>query len=154
MRRIIAAMLRGFGVRTIVEADNGADALDTVRQCWPDVIITDSVMPGMDGKDLVRAIRNPASKINCYVPIIMLTGLTEKGHVLDARDSGINDFVCKPVSVNTLYERIVAAIENPRPFVKTSDYFGPDWGQIRQAVPQAAGEGAGSIGSEGEWLIM
>ena len=71
-------------------------------------------------------IRQPESKGNPYAPIIMLTGHSEKKRVLSARDAGITEFLAKPISAKALYERILNVVANPRPYIKTKTYFGPD----------------------------
>jgi two-component system chemotaxis response regulator CheY len=60
------------------------------------------------------------------VPIIMLTGHSEKQRVVSARDAGVTEFLVKPISAKSLYDRIVNVVVNPRPFIKTNAYFGPD----------------------------
>ncbi|MGB1875916.1 MAG: response regulator, partial [Rhodospirillaceae bacterium] len=57
---------------------------------------------------------------------IMLTGFSERGRIVSARDSGINEYLLKPVSPRSLYSLIRAIIEQPCRFVKTKAYFGPD----------------------------
>jgi DNA-binding response OmpR family regulator len=71
-------------------------------------------------------IRQPGANANPFVPIIMLTGHTEKQRVTAARDAGITEFLAKPISAKALYQRIVNVVANPRPFIKTKTYFGPD----------------------------
>ena len=83
-------------------------------------------MPIFDGLELVQMIRQPAANANPYVPIIMLTGHSEKHRVVRARDAGITEFLAKPISATALYERILNLIANPRPFIRTKTYFGPD----------------------------
>ena len=56
----------------------------------------------------------------------MLTGHSEKKHVMAARDAGVTEFLAKPLSAKALYERILNIVMNPRPFVRTKTYFGPD----------------------------
>jgi two-component system, chemotaxis family, chemotaxis protein CheY len=56
----------------------------------------------------------------------MLTGHSEKNRVLRARDAGITEFLAKPISATALYERILTLVANPRPFIRTKSYFGPD----------------------------
>jgi DNA-binding response OmpR family regulator len=63
----------------------------------------------------------------------MLTGHSEKSRVLRARDAGVTEFLCKPISAKGLYQRILNVVVNPRPFVQTKDYFGPD----RRRTPSA-----------------
>jgi CheY-like chemotaxis protein len=71
-------------------------------------------------------IRQPGANANPYVPIIMLTGHSEKKRVVSARDAGITEFMAKPISAKALYQRILNVVANPRPFIKTKSYFGPD----------------------------
>ncbi len=69
----------------------------------------------------------------------MLTGHSEKKRVLAARDAGITEFLAKPISAKGLYERIVNVVANPRPFIKTRTYFGPD--RRRNVNPNYVGPG-------------
>jgi two-component system chemotaxis response regulator CheY len=71
-------------------------------------------------------IRQPGANANPYVPIIMLTGHSEKKRVVAARDAGVTEFLAKPISAKSLYQRILNVVANPRPFIKTKSYFGPD----------------------------
>ena len=127
MRRIIRTLLHGFGVRDVHEAEDGAAGLDAVNGYAPDVIITDWAMPVFDGLELTQMIRQQQDgKGNPYVGIIMLTGHSERKRVMAARDAGVTEFLAKPISAKGLYHRIVNVVANPRPFVKTKTYFGPD----------------------------
>ena len=83
-------------------------------------------MPIFDGLELTRMIRQPNANANPYVPIIMLTGHSEKKRVVAARDTGVTEFLAKPISAKGLYQRILNVVANPRPFIKTRTYFGPD----------------------------
>lgn len=126
MRRIVRTLLHSFGVREVMEAEDGATGLELFQSHLPDIVITDWAMPIFDGIELTRMIRNPNSSPNAYVPIILLTGHSEKKRVIEARDAGITEFLAKPISAKLLYQRIASTILTPRPFVKTATYFGPD----------------------------
>ncbi len=126
MRRIIRTLLRGFGSREIHEAEDGASGLEAVEAYSPDILITDIKMPIFDGIELTRMIRNPDGCRHPFLPIVVLTAYSEKKHVVAARDAGATEFLCKPVSATSLYRRIQNIIENPREFVRTKTYFGPD----------------------------
>ena len=126
MRRIIRTLLHGFGAREVYEAEDGAAGLDAFTHNLPDIILCDWAMPIFDGLELSQMIRQPGANANPFVPIIMLTGHTEKQRVTAARDAGITEFLAKPISAKGLYERIVNVVANPRPFIKTKTYFGPD----------------------------
>lgn len=126
MRRIVRTLLHGFGTREVHEAEDGAAGLEAFVHHLPDILIVDWVMPIFDGLEFSRMIRQPGNNPNPYAPIIMLTGHSERGRVLTARDAGVTEFLAKPISAKGLYERIVNVIANPRPFIKTATYFGPD----------------------------
>ena len=85
------------------------------------LVILDLMLPGTSGLQLCREIRATSS-----LPIIMLTGHSEKRRVMVARDAGVTEFLAKPISAKGLYQRILNVVANPRPFIKTKHYFGPD----------------------------
>jgi len=126
MRRILRTLLHGFGVREVYEAEDGAAGLEAFSHYVPDIIIADWTMPVFDGLELTQMIRQPDANMNPYVPIIMITGHTEKRRVIAARDAGVTEFLAKPISAKALHQRIVNVVANPRPFVRTKTYFGPD----------------------------
>jgi len=126
MRRTLRTLLHGFGTRDVYEAEDGAAALEAFTHYMPDIVLTDWLMPVIDGLELTQMIRQPGGNANPYVPIIMLTGHSEKKRIVGARDAGITEFLAKPISAKALYERILNVVANPRPFIKTKTYFGPD----------------------------
>src|SRR6202043_1461924 len=118
MRRILRTLLYGFGSREVYEAEDGAAGLEAFTHVPPDIVITDWPMPIFDGLELTQMIRQPGANANPYVPIIMLTGYSEKKRVVGARDAGIAEFLAKPISAKALYERILNLVANPRPFIR------------------------------------
>jgi len=126
MRRILRTLLNGFGAREVHEAEDGAAGMEAFNHFVPDIVITDWAMPVFSGLELTQMIRQPDANANPFVPIIMMTGHSEKRRVTAARDAGVTEFLAKPVSAKGLYERIVNVILNPRPFIRTKTYFGPD----------------------------
>jgi two-component system, chemotaxis family, chemotaxis protein CheY len=137
MRRITRTLLVGYGSREVFEAEDGATGLEAFTQYLPDIVITDWVMPIFDGLELTQMIRQPGTNANPYVPIIMLTGHTERTRVVGARDAGITEFLAKPISARSLYDRILNLVANPRSFIRTKTYFGPD--RRRTVNPSYAG---------------
>lgn len=126
MRRILRTLLHGFGAREVFEAEDGATGLEAFTNYVPDIVLTDWAMPIFDGLELTQMIWQPGANANPYVAIIMLTGHSEKNRVTAARDAGVTEFLAKPISAKGLYQRIVNVVANPRPFIKTKTYFGPD----------------------------
>jgi len=126
MRAIVAAMLKSVGVGRLTEAEDGAGALEVLRREAVDIVIVDFRMKPMDGVAFTRAVRNDADSPNPYLPVIMMTGHSERSRVTEARDAGVTEFVAKPVKPRTLLTRLEAVILRPRPFVRSARYFGPD----------------------------
>jgi two-component system, chemotaxis family, chemotaxis protein CheY len=62
----------------------------------------------------MQMIRQPGANANPYVAIIMLTGHSEKKRVMAARDAGVTEFLCKPISAKGLYQRIINVVANQR----------------------------------------
>ena len=125
MRKVVRTLLMSIGVRTIYEAHDGPAGLEHIRRTAPDVVIVDWQMPGLDGAGFVRIVRSPEKFPFPDVPIIMLTGHSERSRVIEAVQIGVNEFLLKPVSTKALQDRLVAVLTNPRPMVRSGDYYGP-----------------------------
>jgi len=137
MRVLLGEILRAIGVREIFEANDGAEALQTMRGFPVDIVMTDLSMQPLDGIDFVRLLRNSPDSPNPMVPVVMITGHSTVARVAEARDAGVNEFLVKPLTAKGVIERISQVVENPRPFVRTGDYFGPD--RRRRADPNFEG---------------
>jgi CheY-like chemotaxis protein len=126
MRALLSEILRAIGVRQIYEANDGAEALQLMRSHAIDIIMSDLAMQPLDGIDFLRLLRNAPDSPNPMAPVIMITGHSTMKRVNEARDVGVNEFLSKPVTARGVLERITRVVENPRAFVRTQDYFGPD----------------------------
>ncbi|HEY2708197.1 MAG TPA: response regulator [Caulobacteraceae bacterium] len=126
MRVLLTEILRAIGVKYVFEAADGAQALNVMRQQQIDIVMTDLAMEPLDGIDFVRLLRNSQDSPNPMVPVIMITGHSTMRRVAEARDVGVTEFLSKPVTARGVIERINRVVEYPRPFVRTSEYFGPD----------------------------
>ena len=123
---LLRQILHIFGFSDILIAKDIETAFHILCQQEPDLILTDWVLPGGNGIELTKMIRNDPKSPTPFVPIIMITGFCSKKHVEMARDAGVNEFLTKPFTSQDLYARIEQAVENPRDFVKTKQFFGPD----------------------------
>ena len=126
MRSMIRSILYALGVRDVETAKDGETALIQLNVFPADIVLCDWNMEPMNGLEFVRMVRTHTESPNPYVPIIMLTGYTDIERVFEARDSGVHEFLAKPISGAKLYARIRAVIDQERIFVKTGTYFGPD----------------------------
>jgi CheY-like chemotaxis protein len=137
MRAIVVAVLKGIGVKDIKEANDGGAALAALNDFNADLAIVDFRMAPIDGVEFTRLVRNAADSRNRYLPIIMLTGYADRARVVEARDAGVTEIVVKPMTSKALISRLQAVIFQPRDFVRTATYFGPD--RRRQQSPDYTG---------------
>jgi CheY-like chemotaxis protein len=128
MRRLIRELLWAIDCSpaNIRFASNGRDALQLLQNLPIDVIICDINMRPMNGMEITSHVRMSPNSPDPHVPIIVCTGHAEIAHICGARDAGANEILRKPITVNSVYERIRAVVERPRPFVRSADYYGPD----------------------------
>ena len=126
MRTLLRSLLQSLGVREVFESSDGAQAFAVSRDFKPDFIVTDLTMEPVDGIELTRMVRTRKDSPNPYVPVIMVTGHTERSRVEAARDAGVTEFIAKPITAQNLTARINTITERPRPFVRCDSYVGPD----------------------------
>ncbi len=137
MRSLIKELLKAIGVNNVLEAADPTDAFEILRTNPIDLLLVDFSMPMIDGVEFVQMIRNSADSPNPFIPVIMVTGHSERSKVMAARDAGVNEFLVKPINARNLLSRLQSVVENPRPFVKVANYFGPD--RRRGANPKHEG---------------
>jgi DNA-binding response OmpR family regulator len=97
---------------TVLIATDGESALALVDQITPDLILMDAVMPGMDGFETCRRLKN--EKLLSHVPVVFMTGLSETEHVVQGLAAGGVDYVTKPIIVEELLARIRVHLTNAR----------------------------------------
>ncbi len=140
MQLIIKSILHELGVKYVRVVSDAALGFQELQGFPADLIIVDWHMEPLDGLDFVRLVRNAKDSQNPYVPIIMLTGFTERRRITEARDAGVNEYLAKPVSVQSVASRIVSLINNPRPFIRTKKFFGPCRRRQNYGVPRGMKE--------------
>lgn len=142
MRKVVRSLLQANGIRTFYDAQDGATGLEAIIALNPDVVILDWDLPDINGAEFMRIVRSPLTFPAPAVPVIMLTGQVERKTVLEAVRLGVNEFLCKPISAKTIFERIVAIRAKPREMVRIGDYYGP--------APRKSGVGFEMLGDAGE----
>jgi DNA-binding response OmpR family regulator/DNA-binding CsgD family transcriptional regulator len=97
---------------TVLIATDGQSALELLDQITPDLVLMDAVMPGMNGFESCRRMKQ--EKMLANLPVIFLTGLSESAHVVEGLASGGVDYVTKPIVVDELLARIRVHLSNAR----------------------------------------
>jgi two-component system chemotaxis response regulator CheY len=109
MRRIIKNLLRDLGYTNTQEADDGQSALPMLQQTEFDFLITDWNMPGMQGIDLLKAVR--ADPNLASLPVLMVTAESKRDQIVEAAQAGVNGYIVKPFTAVTLKEKIEKIFE-------------------------------------------
>ena len=109
MRRVMELTLQSRGWR-VDQAANGANALVKINASKPDLIVIDLMMPGMSGLDVLRELK--ADDSICTIPVIMLTGLSEKEKIKEALVSGTDYYIVKPFDFQDLLSKINDTLQN------------------------------------------
>ncbi len=104
MRRIIKNLLRDLGFNNTAEADDGQTALPILQQGGIDFLVTDWNMPGMQGIDLLKAVR--ADTKLASIPVLMVTAEQKREQIILAAQTGVNGYIVKPFTAATLKEKI------------------------------------------------
>lgn len=104
MRRIVKNLLRDLGFTNTSEADDGLTALPMLQSGKYDFLVTDWNMPGMQGIDLLKAVRADAKLAS--LPVLMVTAESKKEQIVEAAQAGVNGYVVKPFTAATLKEKI------------------------------------------------
>jgi len=104
MRRIIKNLLRDLGFTNTQEADDGATALPMLQGGDFEFLITDWNMPGMQGIDLLKAVRADPELAN--LPVLMVTAESKRDQIVEAAQAGVSGYIVKPFTAQTLEEKI------------------------------------------------
>ncbi len=104
MRRIIKNLMRDLGYANTHEADDGNTALPLLKGGGFDFLITDWNMPGMQGIDLLKAVR--ADPDLASLPVLLVTAEARREQIVAAAEAGVNGYIVKPFTAQTLKEKI------------------------------------------------
>jgi two-component system alkaline phosphatase synthesis response regulator PhoP len=97
----------------VISASDGVSALAMARRAHPDLVVLDLMLPGMDGREVCRILRNESD-----VPILMLTSLAEESDQVVGLELGADDYINKPFSPRALVARVRAVLRRAQGKVK------------------------------------
>lgn len=104
MRRIVKNILKQLGFSNMEEAENGQEALTKLRADTFGFVVSDWNMPVMPGIEMLRAIR--ADEKLKHIPVLMVTAEAQKENLIEAIQAGVNNYVVKPFTAETMQEKI------------------------------------------------
>ena len=149
---ICNSILRSFGATKVIEVHDANEALKALTQHKIDLLLCDSKLPPDGGLKFTQSIRWDKESEFRTIPILIMTNDTRSNAITQARDSGANMIVVKPMSPASLYDRLLWVAFNPRKFVDSPSYFGPDRRFKIEGFPNGVGrrkgDKAADIGAE------
>jgi CheY-like chemotaxis protein len=102
MRTFISILLEKYYI--VVAVENGREGIDTAKKMIPDIIVSDIIMPGIDGIRLCRELKNNFN--TSHIPIILLTARAAESEIILGLEAGADDYIIKPFSIEVLLARI------------------------------------------------
>jgi two-component system chemotaxis response regulator CheY len=109
MRRIVRGLLKEMGCNNVEEAEDGAVALNTLRNGKFDFVVSDINMPNMNGFDLLKAVK--ADETLKHIPVLMVTAEARKEDIVLAAQSGAAGYIVKPFTKATLEEKVTKIMQ-------------------------------------------
>ncbi len=122
LKKILGTM--GFGQFRITDDSN--EALDIISKGLVDIVITEWDMKLVKNASIIENIRHSEDSAVALMPVILLSANSTKTAVKYSRDCGATEFLAKPYTARTLYNRLEHVIDFPRNFIVSDDYVGPD----------------------------
>jgi CheY-like chemotaxis protein len=98
---------------SVLTASDGAEGLQRVRECRPDVVVADIMMPNVDGLQMLEQIRADAATRD--LPVVLLSAKAQSYEIDRGLEAGADDYVTKPFDPLDLVERVQAAVARRRP---------------------------------------
>ena len=140
---ICHSILRGFGATKVIEVRDAGDATKTMMQHKIDLLLCDAKIPPDGGIKFTQTIRSDTESEFRTVPILIMTNDTRANAIASARDCGANMLIVKPMSPASLYDRLLWVAFNPRKFIDSPNYFGPDRRFKIEGFPNGVGRRKG-----------
>lgn len=130
---ILSSSLSEMGVGKVYTAPDGVQGKERILHFNAvqssqniDVAIIDWLMPECPGLEMLQWIRGHKSDTIRFLPVIICSAYASRELVEQSRDAGANEVLVKPVSAAKLAQRVLYVIDNPRPYVRVGEFFGPD----------------------------
>ena len=123
---LLRSILVQLGVKDTVALRNTEDALKVMRETKFDVVFVDDLATPLPPVAFVKALRRDLVTQDVTVPVVLVSGGASRTQIETARDSGANDFIAKPVSVETVERKLRSLLLEPQAFVAARTFLGPD----------------------------
>lgn len=126
IRLLLRSLLLDLGIGMVDVASNTQQGWDLFYQYKHDLLLVDWPAIGSNALEFVQKVRRDPDTPNSQVPVLLMTGFSNEDRVYKARDAGITEFLMKPFTIQNLVRYLTHIVENPRAFVATPVFSGPD----------------------------
>lgn len=123
---LIASMLHTLDIRDIREVNDGRAALTELTMRSFNVLMIDEKLAEIDGVEVTRRLRKTEASFNRMMPVIMMASAPDVAAIAAARDAGVTEFLRKPFAASHIESRLIAIATQPRGFIETPAFVGPD----------------------------
>ena len=151
--KLLRDVLAVLGIRQVACVDEPTVALNALRGSDFSAVFCDDAAGGPDGAaQFVVSLRKDPNPACHKIPVFLISNAPQKSQVEQARDSGVNDFIALPFSVNTVKNKLMSVLVTPKQFIKSDGFSGPDRRRRgRRASDGKAEEPAAVDDSTGQW---
>lgn len=125
VRLALKQFLREMSIETVELAEDGADAIKKLREFPADLVLCDLHMVPLDGIEFTRLLRSAEDSPNPYLPVLILTADATAAQLRNALGAGANDFMSKPIKLDSLRRKIQGLFARPMVFVRDGRYLKP-----------------------------
>jgi PleD family two-component response regulator len=125
MRRILRDMLTRVGIKRVLEAPDGAEALGVLAESKPDLVILDWDLAILSGEEFIRLTRTPTTSPAPSIPMILMVSKPRRYVVDRAMSLGVNEIIAKPFSPKILWSRLDEVINRPRTYIQVKGLLRP-----------------------------
>lgn len=125
-KTLLRQILLQLGVLNIEPVADTAEALDKMRLQLFDVVFCDENCGPLEPAAFIKALRQDLKTMNVTMPVVLVSSGANFGLVAEWRDAGGSDVIVKPVSPETIKNRLVSLVLNPKAFVTAKSFIGPD----------------------------
>lgn len=125
VRRILRDMLTRVGIKRVLEAPDGAEALGVLSESKPDLVILDWDLAILSGEEFIRLTRTPTTSPAPTIPLIVMMSKPRRYVVDRAISLGVNEIIAKPFSPKVLWSRLDEVINRPRPYLQVKSLLRP-----------------------------
>jgi DNA-binding response OmpR family regulator len=123
---VLAQICMGFGAKRFFRCTSVAEAKELVNDSELHLILVNANLRESPAFDFIDWLRRSNLQPNSFTPVVLITGHTQRSQIERARDCGANIVLAKPVSPQSMLERIIWISREKRPFVNSGNYIGPD----------------------------